>query len=201
MSFFDGLGNFLGGLFTDSSKPYDKAREQYMQYMGQGMAQQQPYQQAGIQAIGDYQNWLQSQQDPTKYINALMGGYQESPYAQNLQRQSMLAGQNMASASGLMGSSPLLQQMQQNAGNITSADQNQWLQNLLGISRQYGQGEQSLMQGGQSSANALAQMYAQMAGQMGDNAYSRERAKQKQLSETIGGGLDMLSGLSFFGGI
>lgn len=190
--FGSGLGGLFGGLFGDSGKPYDKAMDQYQQYGKQAANTQQPYMQAGQGAIGDYQKWLQGQSDPSGFINNLMGQYQESPYAQYLQQQAMNAGQNAASASGLMGSTPMMLQMQQNAGNIASQDQNQWLQNVLGINKQYGQGENSLMQGGQNSANSLTNLYNQMGQQMGQGAYGTEAGKQQDFWNTIGGGLGIL---------
>jgi hypothetical protein len=190
--FGSGLGGFLGGMFGDSGKPYDKAMEQYQQYMQQAQGTQQPYLDAGKGAIGDYQKWLQGQQDPSKFINDTMGQYKESPYAQYLQQQSMRAGQNAASASGLMGSTPMMEQMQQNAGNIASQDQNQWLQNVLGINSQYGQGQQNLMTGGQNSANSLTNMYNQMGQQMGQAAYGKQAGKQQDFWNTVGGGLSMI---------
>jgi len=194
--FGSGLGGFLGGLFGDSGKPYDEAMQQYQQWMQQAQGTQQPYLDAGKGAIGDYQKWLQSQQDPSKFINDQMKNYSTSPYAQNLQQQSMNAGQNAASASGLMGSTPLMQQLQQNAGQIASADQNQWLQNVLGINTQYGQGQNNLMQGGQNAANSLSNLYGQMGNNMGQAAYGKEAGKQQDFWNTIGGGLGMIG--SFF---
>lgn len=190
--FQGGLGGLLGGLFGDSGKPYDKAMDEYQKYMQMGQQTQQPYLNAGTGAIGDYQKWLQGQQDPSGFINNLMGGYQESPYANYLQQQAMNAGQNAASASGLMGSTPLMQQLQQNAGNIASADQNQWLQNVLGINTQYGQGQQNLMQGGQNAANHLTDLYNQMGQRMGEQSYNKEASKQNNFWNTIGGGLGMI---------
>ena len=190
--FGSGLGGFLGGIFGDSGKPYDKAMEQYQQWANKAQQTQQPYQQAGEGAIGDYQKWLQGQQDPSKFINDQMGKYQESPYARYMQQQSMNAGQNAASASGLMGSTPLMQQLQQNAGNIASQDQNQWLQNVLGINTQYGQGQQNLMTGGQNAANSLTNMYNQMGQNMGQAAYGKEAGKKQDFWNTIGGGLGMI---------
>src|SRR6266436_3048883 len=136
MGFAGGLSGFLGGLFGNSDKPYDK----YMDWIKKSQQGQQPYANAGEGALGDYQKWLEAQKDPSKFINDQMKNYQTSDYAQNLQQQAMNAGQNAASASGLMGSTPMMQQMQNNAGQIQSADQNQWLQNILGINSQYGQG-------------------------------------------------------------
>jgi hypothetical protein len=187
--FGSGLGGLFGGLFGNSGKPYDK----YNEYMQQAQQAQQPYANAGQSAIGDYQRWLQSQQDPSKFINDQMGNYQTSDYAQNLQQQSMNAGQNAASASGLMGSTPLMQQMQSNAGQIASQDQNQWLQNVLGINTQYGQGQQNLMTGGQNAANQLGNIF----NQMGQGAYGQQAGKRQDFFNTLGGGIGILGGLGF----
>ena len=191
-----GLGGILGGLFGNSGKGYDKAMEQYQQWADKAQGTQQPFLNAGTGAIGDYQKWLQGQQDPSKFINEQMKNYSASPYAQNMQQQAMNAGNNFASANGLMGSTPMAQQMQQNAGNIASADQNQWLQNVLGINTQYGQGQNNLMQGGQNAANQLTNLYGQTGKEMGDAAYGKEKSKSNDFWGALGG----LGGLigSFF---
>ena len=190
--FGGGVGSFLGGLFGNPGKPYDKAMEQYQQWANKAEGTQQPYLNAGQGAIGDYQQWLKGQKDPSGFINNLMGNYQESPYAHYLQQQAMNAGNNSASASGLMGSSALMKQQQQNASNIASQDVNQWLQNVLGINTQYGQGQQNLMQGGQGAANALTGLYNQTGQNMAEAAYGKESSKQQGLWNTIGGGLGIL---------
>ncbi len=187
MGLFDSLGGILGGMFGNSSKPYDKGMQEYQKWISQAQGAQQPYQNAGAGAIGDYQKWLQGQQDPTKFINNAMSGYQESPYAKFMQQQSMNAGQNAASAAGLSGSTPLMQQLQQNSGNIASQDQNQWLQNVLGINTQYGQGQQNLMQGGQNSANQLTNLFNQAGQNMGQAQYGRQDAKNNDFWSMISG--------------
>lgn len=202
--FLSGAGGLFGGLFGHSGKPYDKAMEQYQQYANQAQGTQQPYLNAGQGAIGDYQKWLQGQQDPTKFINDKMSQYQESPYAHYMQQQAMNAAQNAASMGGLpngmggagIGSTPLMQQMQQNASNISSQDMNKWLQNVLGINTQYGQGQQNLMQGGQNAANSLTNMYNQMGQQMGEAAYGKESGKKQDFWNTLGGVGSMIG--SFF---
>ncbi len=187
-----GAGGLIGGLFGNSGKPYDKAMEQYQKYMQMGQNTQQPYLNAGTGAIGDYQKWLEGQKDPSGFINNLMGNYQESPYAHMLQQQAMNAGNNSASASGMLGSSALMNQQMQNAGQIASGDMNSWLQNVLGINNQYGQGQNNLMQGGQSAANSLTDMYNKMGQQMGDAAYGKEAGKKNDFWSALGGGLSML---------
>ena len=190
--FEGGLGGFLGGLFGDSGKPYDKAMEQYQQWMQQAQQTQQPYFNAGQGAIGDYQSWLKGQQDPSKFINDQMKNYQQSPYNQYLQQQSQNAGNNAASASGLIGSTPFMQAQQQNSANIGQQGMNDWLQNVLGINTQYGQGQQNLMQGGQNAANSLNNLYNQMGQNMGQAAYGKQAGKQQDFWNTIGGGLGIL---------
>lgn len=187
-----GIGGFFGGIFNDSGKPYDKAMEQYQKYMQMGQNTQQPYLNAGNQAIGDFQKWLGNQRDPSAFINNLMNNYQESPYAHMLKQQAMNAGNNAASASGMIGSSPLMTQQMQNAGQIASGDMNSWLQNVLGINTQYGHGQEDLMHGGQVSANSLTNMYNDMGNKMGDAAYNKEASKQNNLWNTIGNGVSAI---------
>jgi len=186
------LGGLFGGLFGDSGKPYDKAMEQYQQWANKAQGVQQPYLDAGTNAIGSYQDWLKGMQDPSKFINNLMGQYQQSPYTTYLQQQAQNAGINAASASGLTGSTPFMQQQQQNATNIAQQGLDSWLQNVLGINTQYGQGQQNLMSGGQNAANALTNMYNNMGQQMGEAAYGKEAGKKQDFWNTIGGGLGLI---------
>ncbi len=189
--FQDYLGQMLGGLFGDSGAPYGDAMDQYQQWMNKAQGVQQPYLNAGNDALGKYQQWLNGQQDPAKFMNNLTNQYKESPYTQFLQQQSMRAGQNAASADGTMGSTPFVQQMQNNAGNIASAGINDWLKNVLGINTQYGQGQQDLVHGGQNAANSLSNMYGQMGQQMGQAAYGQRAGKNQDMWNAIGGGLGM----------
>lgn len=182
-----GISTFLGGLFGDSGAPYDAAMDQYAKYGKKAEDAQNPFLKAGQGAIPDFQKWLQGQQDPSGFINHLMGQYQESPWAKFQQQQSIRAGQNAASAGGLMGSTPFAQQLQQNAGNISSGDMNQWLQHVLGVNTQYGEGQQNLMSGGQGAANALTNLYGNMGNQMGEAAYGKQAEKDQDFWNTIGG--------------
>ncbi len=196
--FGSGLGSMLGGLFGHSEKPYDRAMEQYEKYGNLARQQQQPYMQAGQQAIPQYQSWLQGQQDPSSFMNNLMQNYQESPYTNYLQQQAMRAGQNSASADGTMGSSPMMLQQQQNAANISQQGMNDWLKNVLGINTQYGQGQQNLMQGGQNAANNLSQLYSNLGGQMGEAAYGSEAGRQQNTRDMWGGLGSMFGSIPFF---
>lgn len=191
--FWDSVGDLIGGAFGHSGSPYDKAMEQYRDWTEKGRQVQQPYVDAGTGAIGDYQAWLNKQKDPTKFINDTMSQYKESPYAQYLQKQAMYAGQNAGSASGMTGSTPLIQQMQTNAGNIASGDMNEWLSKVLGINTQYGQGQSDLMHTGQNSANSLTNLYDQTGQRMGDASYGSEAGKNQDWRSIISGGLGLAS--------
>ena len=185
------VGNILYGLFGDAGAPYDAASKELDKYLPEAQKYQQPFYDAGKGAIPDFQKWLQGMQDPSGFINKMMGGYQESPYAQNLQRQARQAGTNAASASGLTGSTPFAQQMEQTAGNISSGDMNQWLQHVLGINTQYGQGQGQLMQQGQGAANSLTELMNQFMQNKANLAYGQGSADQGQTGSLFSG----LSGL------
>lgn len=182
-----GLGQIFESLFGNAGKPYQDASKEYNKYFQGAQAYQNPFFQNGINGANNYQNWLGGQQDPGAFINKLMGGYQESPFAHNLQQQSMRAGQNAASANGTLGSTPFQQQAQQNAGQIASADQNQWLQNALGINTQYGQGQNNIMNSGQNAANSLSQLFSQAGQDQSQFKYNQSRGDQMDWSKLLSG--------------
>ena len=191
-NFGNSAGSFFGGLFGNSDKPYQASQDEYNKWIGKAEGVQNPYLQEGQAGSKNYQEWLAGQKDPSKFINGLMGNYQESPYAHMLQQQAMNAGNNSASASGMMGSSALMQKQMQNAVQIASGDMNSWLQNVLGINTQYGQGQNNSANRGQQSANALTNMYGQAAKDQSESAYNQQAGKQNDFWNTIGGGLGML---------
>jgi len=187
-----GLEGFLSGLFGNSGAPYEDAMKQYQHYANQAQNVQNPFLSAGTGAIGNYQHWLQGMQNPSGFINSLMNKYQESPFAKFQQQQAIRAANNLGSASGLTGSTPLQMQAQQNASNISSQDMNQWLQNVLGINTQYGTGQQNLIQGGQSSANALTNLFSNLGQEMGEAAYGKKAGENQDFNNTIGGLLKII---------
>lgn len=195
--FMGGLQGFLGGLFGQSGRPYEDAMKEYERWAGKGESAQNPFLEFGKRGMPGFEQWLSSMKNPSGFINNLMGNYQESPFAKFQQEQAMRSAQNMGSASGLTGSTPLTQFAQQNARDISSQDMNQWLQNVLGINSQYGQGLFSQMGMGQHAADMLTNMYNQMGGRMGEQAYNKRAAQQNDRANIMGGLFDM--GRSFFG--
>jgi hypothetical protein len=205
-NFQGGLGSLLSGLFIDKSKPYTDAQNTYknlfpqvQQYYNQAQQYQNPFYQGGKDAIPQYQNWLNQMQDPSAFINKAMGSYQQSPWAKYEQDQAMRAANNFGSANGLTGSTPLMQQAQQNAAGISSADMQNYMGNIMGVNQQYGAGLQNMMGGGQNAANMLAQIlgqqgqnYMNYAGNMADLDYARSHGQQENTSNIFSGLLKLL---------
>jgi hypothetical protein len=186
-----GLSQFFSGLMGQSGAPYEDFMNQFQKYMGQAQQPQNAFLQAGTNAIPQYQNWLTQQSNPSQFINNQMGNYQESPWAKNMQNQAMRTAQNFGSANGLTGSTPLMMQAQQNAGNIASQDQNNWLQNVLGVNTNYGNGLNNMTNTGQHSADQMSQIMQLMAQGMGAGAFGQQMGEQKDRSDMFGGLLNM----------
>ena len=184
---------FLGGMFGKSGDPYKDYMKQYQDWVNKAQNVQNPFVNAGTGAIGDYQKWLSGMQDPSKFINNMMGQYQESPWAKYQQNQAMHAGQNAASAGGLIGSTPYMQQAQQSAHDISGQDMGNWMQNVLGINNQYGQGQNNLINYGSNAANALTNLYGQSARDMGEAAYGKRLGKNQDFWNMINGGINMFT--------
>lgn len=179
------LGGLLGGLFGNSGAPYGDAMKQFQKHFGDAQGYQKPFYEAGTNAIGNYQDWLKQMKDPSGFINQQMDKYQESPWSQNLQREAMRAGTNMGSATGMSGSTPLMQQMQQNAGNIASSGQNDWLSHVLGVNTQYGAGQQGMVNMGQNAANSMSTLSSRLAELMGQGAYGQRAGKNQDFMSIL----------------
>lgn len=172
--------NLLGNLFTNPQSPYNDAMNQFQNWNQQGANMMNPYQQMGSSMIPQYQNWLKSMQNPAQFQNNLMQNYQESPYAKFMQQQMLRSAVNEGSASGTVGSTPYTQQIQQNAGNISSMDMNNWIQNVLGLNTMYGQGMSNMIGMGENAGNSLMDLYGREAAGMGDLAYGKGAAQNNK---------------------
>lgn len=190
-----GLGELLSSLFTNPSAPYQAGMNQLQQYLQQMQGLQQPYMQAGQQGITGMQNMLGNMSNPSQFINNLMGQYQQSPTAQYQQQQAMRAAQNMGSASGLTGSTPLQLQAQQNASNISSQDMQNWLGNVLGINSQAMQGYGNMMNVGQNATNNLTTQMGNYGTDMGQLAFGQQYAQNQNTGQGIQGLLNFMTGM------
>lgn len=181
------LPGFMQYFFGQSDRPYKKAEEAYGPHYKRGREAQNPFYAAGTGAIPQYQDWLSNMKDPASFINKLMGQYQSSPWEQIMQQQARRAGVNAASASGLIGSTPYLQQAQQNASQISQMDMQNWLKNVLGINTEYGHGQENLMTGGQHAADMLTNLENEAGQYYGGTAYGQEAGRQYDRSGLFSG--------------
>lgn len=172
------LPGFLQGMFGHSGRPYEKAANTYRDNFNQAPSYQEPYNEAGQIAMPQFQQWLQKMKDPSGFVNSLMKGYNQSPWAKFETDQAQRFNTNQASASGLIGSTPYQQAGEQYAHDISSQDMQSWLQNVLGVNTQYGSGQQSLVNGGQHSSDILSQLFSHFAENMGQAKYGEEAGKQ-----------------------
>jgi hypothetical protein len=141
---------------------------------------QQPFYNAGTGAIPQYQQYLQQMSNPTGFVNNIMSQYQQSPWAKFQQQEAQKANNNMASAAGLIGSTPWQRSGEDYARNISSQDQNQFLQNVLGVNTNYGAGLNNLLNYGANSGNQMSNIYGQQAGANANLSYNQEAAGQQK---------------------
>lgn len=193
-NFGSNLSQFLGGAFGDSGAPYRDAMKQWQKYYGQAQQYQNPFFEAGTNALPKYQGWLDQMSNPSEFINRLMGQYQQSPWARFQTEQGIRANNNAGSASGLIGSTPLGRENANYAEKISSEDMNQWLQNVLGINTAYGAGEGSLVSGGQNAANSISNLLQQLGMNMGEGAYGQRAGEQQDRSNMWSGLLHLFMG-------
>lgn len=179
-----GIWGLLRNLFNNNKSPYGEGFDATKPYFDKSQSFQNPFVQQGQEASGNFNEWLSKMKDPQEFINHIMGGYQESPWAKNLQQSSVRAGQNAASANGTLGSTPFAQQLQQNATNISSQDQNNWLQNVVGANNQYGAGLNTQIDRGQHASDILSQLFQTQGNMAGGAAYG-DQAWDNQNSDSM----------------
>jgi hypothetical protein len=187
-----GLSQFFSGLFGNSDEPFKDAAKELEKYLSQAKEYQNPFYNAGVGGIGKYQDWLKSQENPSEFINNLMGKYQESPWARYQQNQNNRAATNFGSENGLIGSTPLLLQQQQNAQNLSSQDMQGWLQNVLGINNNVGQGYGNLINTGANSANALTNLLSNYGENFAGLKYGQTTGKNQDRNDIFGGLMSIL---------
>ena len=181
------LGSIAGSMFTNPTAPYNNAMQQYQQYAQMGQQAMSPYMQAGQGAIPGFQQWLQSMSNPTQFTNNLMNNYQESPNARYMQEQAIRSAQNAGSATGMVNSTPYTQQVQQNSANISQQDMGNWMQNVLGLNTQYGQGMSNMIGMGENAGNSLLDLYGNEANSMANMQYGKGQAQNQQTGGLISG--------------
>ena len=208
MGLLSSVGNVASSLFgktPDYSEGYRKAQEQLQPYTEAGQRALQGMEgylgQRGrtLSQYGEPADWMYRQigATPQEYYQTLMGGYEESPQYQQQLAAMEKAIANAAAASGMTGSGSFYDTWQRGAKDILSADQQQWLENMLRSTQQQqsylGDYRGQQMQYLQAMQN-LAQMGLGAAGGMGEAQIgeAQARASSDPLAGLLGAGLSFL---------
>lgn len=158
----------------DSTGGYEEARGAIEQGMQEQRGLEQggeaafgPYQQAGAGGLDAFRQALAQGQDPSAFINQLMGQYQQSPgYEQQLQAGEQAANRASA-ASGMLGSGAEQQAAAGRAQGLRSQDVQNYLNNVLGLRQQYLGGQSGLAGMGLKSAEDIMGARQTLGGQLG----------------------------------
>lgn len=194
MGFLDDL--FGGGQqegYQDLIDQLQRGQQSQQQYTQQGIGYLDPYRQFGQQAGGDLQSMFAQMRDPSAYINNILSGYQQSPAEQFAQKQALEAITNQAQSQGLGGSSAAQMQAGQTAANIAGQNQNQYLQNVLGVNQNRMGGLQNLVGAGAGAAGQSAAMMGNLGqsmmssyGDIGNAMYGQDVSRGTALSNLLG---------------
>lgn len=201
MGLFSGISNLLGGGAPDMSGIINQGRQALGQQYDQGLGYLNPYMQAGQNAMGGYQNFLNQYGDPTHMYNDIMSHYSMSPGAQFQMQQGTQAANAAAAANGMLGSGAEQKALMQYGQGIANQDQQQYLNNILGMGNTYLNGMGNLMGQGFGAANAANQNrmgYGNALGQLyGGQAQAQAYGQQNLLGNIgniISGGIGLFSG-------
>lgn len=193
-AFSGGGQNAYGDMAKNLAGMGQQAQQQAGQQQAQTSAAMNPWTSGGANWLNEYQNALNGMSNPQQFYQQMMNGYQTSPQAQQQIQQGITSANAAGAASGMLGSGAEQTALQKQGQQIVDADQQNWLNNMMGIHNQYlgglgnlqnqsmganewtqgqnnqiaGQAMQDQMQAQQAAAQAQAQ--GQMAGQQGKNS-------------------------------
>jgi len=182
-----GIASILSGLFGNSGAGYQEAMDAYNKYIKQGEGQFNPYTQAGQRATSNLEAQLALMKDPQAFVNNILKGYSMSPEAQKEQQYGQQGIQNAASASGLLGSSPLFASAADYAKQFSTNDMQRYLQNVLGVNTEYLGGQNQLSNRGLQAASALADLLRQQAEANAMGEYGKASGHQSDINKIFSG--------------
>lgn len=204
------MGSIISGGGSDASADMEKslrqAQDLMKQYYGQATGYMQPFYNSGTQALGDYQKALSGMSNPQQFYQQMMQGYNTSPQAQFQQEQAQKASNQAAAAGGTLGGGAQQKSLADYTQQLTSRDQQQYLNNMLGIHGQYMGGLSGLEQQGYGSAGQMGNWamntgneLSNLMSQIGQSKAYGDISKGTGLSGLLGGLTGGLAG--GFGGM
>ena len=196
-----GIGGLVSGIFGqnsygDESGQIQNAEKQDQQYADQGLGYLQPYNQAGQQAMGNYQSRLDQMSNPTGFTNQIMNSYQTSPMAQYQMQTGQRASDNASAASGNLGTPAQQMSLDRYMQGVTSQDQQRYMGNVMGVNNNYLSGENNLMQTGYGAAGQMNQNRMQLGANLSYLLQSLGMS-QGNGNNALGGGIgDLIGGIA-----
>lgn len=194
MGLFD-KGNDGGG---DPHQDIQQGINQMQGMYNNTMGFMNPFINAGQNALGPYQKAITPMLTPDQFYQKMMHGYTESPQAKLRQQEGEQAYDRSAAASGMLGSGALGKAVSNFTQQNIGADQQNWLNNMLGIYEQGLKGNSDLahigLQGGLGMGQ-IGQGYASQMGNMYDHMSQQDWAQNQQGNQNffsllgLGGGL------------
>jgi hypothetical protein len=177
--------SILSKLFNPPN-PADSAMPYLNQIPGVGHEYYDPFinrgRNAGETVSGQYETLTH---DPVALINSIMKSYQPSEgyeFNKNLLKKEMA---NTAAAGGIAGT-PFDQLNQaQNIKGLLSQDQQQFLQNALGLYHTGLEGEQGIENKGFASSNAIADLLGGSLNQRGGLAFQGQQEQNKSKTDLL----------------
>ena len=198
MGFFDSAASFLdpfdmfGKITGGASAGYDEAAKRMEDFMGKANQAYKPFLDAGTNAISPFQEWVNQRKDPSEFLSNVMSKYNMSPDAQYRMGQTQRASNNAANASGMSGSTAHMREAGNIANEYNTRDMDKFLQNILGISNSYGQGQNSLMNTGMNAVNGMSNNYMQGGSNLANLYGSGAAANQNQMNQLFAAGMQFL---------
>jgi hypothetical protein len=170
------------------------AKQYYNPYISQGQT-------AGNKLTDQYGNLIN---DPTGIINKIMAGYSMSPGAKYQSGLLTKGIANTAAAGGFAGTPEAQRQYAQTAGDVTSEDMQQYLQNALGAYGAGLSGESDIYNKGFQASGDLVDALSSVLGSQGGLAFNQgtqsnmdRQALMNAIMKAFSGGAGAYSGGGF----
>jgi len=193
MGLFDDIYDMFGG-GGDKSNPADAAMPYYDRIPDILKQYYNPYIQRGDSAWNIFNPIQQSMaNDPTAYLNNIMKGYKPSQGYQYQLDQMQKAAGNSAAAGGMRGSQQDIQNAAHIADQLSGADMQNFLSNVLGIQDKGMTGLEDQYGTGFKASGSLADQLANVLGTQGSLAFQGQANQNQDKS-------DFLSSLFKLGG-
>ncbi len=202
------LGGFTGGRGGKEEDDYMKKVHEYMdKARGAGHEYYDPYVTKGRESEGILSDEYKKQLNPTSFIDEIMKHYGQSAGSQYKMNQLTKGIGNTAAAGGFSGTPTHQQAYAQTANDMLSQDEQEYLQNALGVYGQGIQGEQGFYNKGYDASSSLADLlggsYASEAGleyQGGQDKNARSDSFMDQLQKMLSQGAGAYSAYKGGGG-